>query len=171
MNNRAFTLIELLVVVLIIGILSAVALPQYQLAVNKTRLAGVLPIMQAIKQANQVYFLENGKYTNNPEELGISLPGGYSLSGTDESTSRVLSLPNGNSYEIVKELGPGYDHPRIQGSCNKCAGAMWVAFDTNLWRCYPAGTDQGVRVCKSYGASASCLQSCKSSGCGCEFSF
>ena len=53
MNNKGFTLIELLVVVLIIGILSAIALPQYETAVEKARLTEGLINAKAIVDAIQ----------------------------------------------------------------------------------------------------------------------
>ncbi len=59
-NKRAFTLIELLVVVLIIGILSAIALPQYTKAVQKARLAEVAVRLKSLEQAVDLYVLENG---------------------------------------------------------------------------------------------------------------
>ena len=59
-KKRAFTLIELLVVVLIIGILAAVAVPQYQKAVEKSRLSEALQIASVFRQQAELYMLEKG---------------------------------------------------------------------------------------------------------------
>ena len=56
---KAFTLIELLVVVLIIGILAAVAVPQYQKSVTKARIIQELAVFDAYKKAINVWLLEN----------------------------------------------------------------------------------------------------------------
>ena len=72
-QKQAFTLIELLVVVLIIGILAAVALPQYQRAVEKARMAEAITLLSSMAQAEKIYFLANGEYTSNLRQLDVGI--------------------------------------------------------------------------------------------------
>ena len=74
MKSRAFTLIELLVVVLIIGILAAVALPQYTKAVEKAKATQALTLLKSAYQAAAAYYMANGTYPETFDDMGFEVP-------------------------------------------------------------------------------------------------
>ncbi len=108
--NGAFTLIELLVVVLIIGILAAVAVPQYQKAVWKSRASELEQQVRALATAQEVYFLANGTYPSSFAELDID----SSLSAANSAHSKcnfTVTDGRGNGqYELFISNNPNYPH-------------------------------------------------------------
>ena len=70
-----FTLIELLVVVLIIGILAAMAMPQYFKAVERSRMTEAVTLMDSIAKAQRRKFLQTNHYANDFRGLDVSPKG------------------------------------------------------------------------------------------------
>ena len=148
-KSAGFTLIELLVVVLIIGILAAVAVPQYEKAVYKSRLASYLPLMRAIKDANESYYLANGSYADNVTLLDVDYPagssrislssgevwypGGIYLDNLHGDKNIVLSLTRGNQTCGMALM---YDHSDYPGK-------IFCLKDATYPKC--------LEVCKSLG--------------------
>ncbi len=106
-NVGGFTLIELLVVVLIIGILSAVALPQYQKTVLKSRTAEAWSNLSALKKAREVYCLENPSATVNWINLS-DLP--IEVSNSDYFSYAIPPCNHADTKSVYAEFKKQYSY-------------------------------------------------------------
>ena len=129
--SKGFTLIELLVVVLIIGILSAVALPQYQKAVYKARLTEMDIVLNTYKKAISVFSLSDGAAGyltgENPVVLDFDIPA--------EKAQETMSCKGRFGWEAF--CAPGYCAVAVGSGKDLCSGG------NTDWFCIFASNDGG----------------------------
>ena len=159
MKNRAFTLIELLVVVLIIGILAAVALPQYQVAVMKSRFATLMPLVRSIKDAQEVYYLTNNKYATHFDELDIEVPGN-GVEQADETEGGVYVEIGNNSRIYLQD-------DMVNGTLLSGTGEPMLLYQIYYGHAPSSANKQVCHARKAFGSAP--VQVCKSYGAGLRY--
>ncbi len=143
-NKQAFTLIELLVVVLIIGILAAVALPQYQRAVEKARMAEGISLLSSLAKAEKAYFLANGEYTDNFNDLDIAFHIDPDADSKAIEQHTRLSVRRAKIEQVV------FARPKQEDIYWR----LYYYLDEDKIYCGTKDTEErGVALCKSFGGT------------------
>ncbi|MBO7237831.1 MAG: prepilin-type N-terminal cleavage/methylation domain-containing protein [Elusimicrobiaceae bacterium] len=130
-KTKAFTLIELLVVVLIIGILTAIALPQYQKAAERSQSSQAVTMLKSVYQAAQEYYLANGTWPTSFADLSVAPPwAGETKWYNNTEVKNVLSNDNW-SLQMINAINlSGLNIGRVSGPYTGGGFAIWNEYTT-----------------------------------------
>lgn len=151
-NAKGFTLIELLVVVLIIGILSAVALPQYTKAVEKARMSEAVLAVESIYRAQQIYYMANGGYTRDINDLDVD----YNLGSTQYASENAIPAKLSKNFIFSASNAVGEQNTvavaaRRNGDADTAGGKVYSLFMSAAGNksciLYPKATSYQRKLC------------------------
>ena len=137
-QDQGFTLIELLVVIIIIGILSAIALPSFLSQANKAKQTEGKQYASSVIKAQQAYYAENSKFTNQMTSLGIG------LKTSTQNYTYTLALIDTSGAHLLANATPG-------GALKSYTGTVGLV---------PSGDAKGTQsvLCETTSAGASAAQ-------------
>ena len=157
-NKKGFTLIELLVVVLILGILAAMAMPQYFKAVERSRMSEAVSLLGSIAGAQQRKYLQINKYVTDYRGLDVVPAGATGDSYTTSDNGFTITIA-GDGYEDGVATATRYSK---NGSLN---------YNYNLTRYYASNLTQcnsdennGKALCADFCGIDTPVDSCCSDG-------
>lgn len=156
-NKKGFTLLELLVVVLIIGVLAAVALPQYRRAVAKAEAVQLYEAVASMAETVQSYYMVNNQWPTTLGDLDLKHELPIASGSVCASNNVSGSVMRDEKYEFLIYSDTSFSQvsARFASGPYKCTGfSMFFEYPSyraleNKFVCYEKPEGSSTRGTKN----------------------